>query len=316
MIFETPIPLLISGLAIFLLGVYLLSRHAEGIAHDSAKQKLKTAAEQPLLALGSGFVATTLVQSSSLVSSLAVILSGSKLITIRSGILIFMGANIGTTILDQFIASPLLSWGPYILLFGVLSYAVSYRHKTYRFAALIIITIGMIFLGISLMSSAFSSAWELESQARIADLASNPWAVFLSGIIITAIIQSSSASTGIALALVISGVVPAAAIIPFFLGADIGTTITENVASLVTKRPGKVVARASFVFSLLVGFIVMGFLPQFTTLMQSISQQADNPARLVANAHIAVNLISVLLALPFIKYLQQFGEALVVKPKS
>ena len=315
MLFDSPFPLLISGLAIFLLGVYLLSKHAEALARDSVRDRLQNITGRPLVALGSGLLTTAIVQSSSLISSLAVVLTGSKLITIRSGILIFLGANIGTTILDQFIASPALGWGPYILLIGVVLFIISYQRSAVRFASLVTITIGMIFLGIFLMSHAFSSAWDLSFQLQIIELIKNPWLVFLSGIVITAIIQSSSASTGIALALVISGVVPAVALIPFFLGADIGTTITENIASLLTKRPGKVVARASFVFSLLVGLIVMSLLPQFTTFMQLITPETANPGRLLANAHILINVASVLLALPFIDYLEKLGSTLVPKSK-
>ena len=315
MLFDSPFPLLISGLAIFLLGVYLLSKHAEALARDSVRDRLQNITGRPLVALGSGLLTTAIVQSSSLISSLAVVLSGSKLITIRSGILIFLGANIGTTILDQFIASPALGWGPYILLIGVILFIISYQRSAVRFASLVTITIGMIFLGIFLMSHAFSSAWDLSFQLQVIELIKNPWLVFLAGIIITAVIQSSSASTGITLALVISGVVPAIALIPFFLGADIGTTITENIASLLTKRPGKVVARASFVFSLIVGLIVMALLPQFTSFMQAITPETANPARLLANAHILVNVVSVLLALPFIGYLEKLGSALVPNSK-
>ncbi|MEZ4210140.1 MAG: Na/Pi symporter [Patescibacteria group bacterium] len=315
MLFDSPLPILISGLAIFLLGVYLLSRHAEALAKDHVRERLQNITGRPLVALGSGLLTTAIVQSSSLISSLAVILTGSKLITIRSGILIFLGANIGTTILDQFIASPALGWGPYILFIGVILFLFSQQRHALRFASLVTITVGMIFLGIFLMSHAFSSAWDLSFQLQIVDLIQNPWSVFLAGIIITAVIQSSSASTGIALALVISGVVPAISLIPFFLGADIGTTITENIASLLTKRPGKVVARASFVFSLIVGLIIMSTLPQFTSFMLAITPETANPARLLANAHILVNVGSVLLALPFISQLEKLGSALVPKSK-
>src|SRR4030042_2001614 len=124
-----PFAALIVGLAIFL-GVFCrFSRRAASLASDRVKIQLQRWSNRPWQALLTGFFSTVIVQSSSLVSSLAVALSGSKLITIRGGILLFLGANVGTTVLDQVIASPLLGLGPWIVLAGAILYLFNWYHS-------------------------------------------------------------------------------------------------------------------------------------------------------------------------------------------
>lgn len=308
-----PFAVLILGLALSLSGVYLFSRHAARLASDEVKTQLRRWSNRTWPALLTGFFSTVIVQSSSLVSSLAVALSGSKLITIRGGILLFLGANVGTTVLDQVIASPLLGLGPWIVLAGAILYLFNWRHS--RLAGTVLFTVGLIFWGIALMSGAFAAESGVLSHQYIVQLAQRPWLMFGFGIGLTALIQSSSASTGIALAAVLAGVLPAAQVIPFFLGADIGTTVTENMASLMTKRPGKVVARASFAFSLIVGLVIMGMLGWFTNLIDWLTPDSANPARLAANAHIIVNAAAALLALPFLKQIEGLASRLVPRAR-
>jgi len=305
----TPFTTLAIGLILFLGGIYLFSRYAVRLASDEAKIQLRRWSNHTWPALLTGFFSTVLVQSSSLVSSLAVMLSGNKLITIRGGILLFLGANVGTTILDQLIVSPLLSFGPWIILIGIILYLLNWRHS--RLASTVLFTIGLIFWGVALMSGALSGDGQLWGFEYLGYLTAHPWAMFGSGILLTALIQSSSASTGIMLAMVISGVVAPVAVIPFFLGADIGTTITENLASLMTGWPGKAVARASSLFSLVVGLIIMSQLNFFVGLIELVTPDYALPARLVANAHFGFNLLATLVALPFVSLLSRVARYLV-----
>ena len=305
----TPFATLALGLALLLGGIYLFSRHAAHLASDEARAQLRRWSNHTWPALLTGFFGTVLVQSSSLVSSLAVVLSGNKLITIRGGILLFLGANVGTTVLDQLIASPLLEFGPWIVLTGVILYLLDWRHS--RLAGTVLFTVGLIFWGIALMSGALLGGGQIWGLEYLSYLVAHPWAMFGFGILFTALIHSSSASTGIMLALVISGVVTPIAVIPFFLGADIGTTVTENLASLMTGWPGKVVARTSSLFSLVVGLIIMSQLNFFVGLVELVTPDYALPARLVANAHLGFNLLATLVALPFIGPLSRVARYLV-----
>lgn len=304
-----PFTTLALGLVLFLGGIYLFSRHAAHLASDRAKIQLRRWSNRTWPALLTGFFGTVLVQSSSLVSSLAVVLSGNKLITIRGGILLFLGANVGTTVLDQLIASPLLGLGPWIILAGAILYLLNWRHS--RLVGTVLFTVGLIFWGIALMSSALSGEEQIWGLEYLSYLMAHPWAMFSFGILLTALIHSSSASTGIMLALVISGVAEPMAVIPFFLGADIGTTVTENLASLMTGWPGKAVARASSLFSLVVGLIIMSRLDFFIGLIEFVTPDYALPARLVANAHLGFNLLATLVALPFVHQLSRAAHYLV-----
>lgn len=306
---------LVLGLALFLGGIYLFARYTARLASDDIKAQVRQWSNRTWPAILTGFVSTVITQSSSLISSLAVVSAGARLLTIRGGILIFFGADIGTTILDQLIASPLLTWGPWIILSGVIFYLFNHRYS--RLASIVLLAIGLIFWGINLMSGALSGQEQILGLQYLDYFVTHPWVMFGFGILLTALIQSSSASTGIMLALVISGTLPPEAVIPFFLGADIGTTITENIASLATNWRGKSVARFSFVFSLIKGLIIMSSLSFFISLAYLITPDASAPAHLVANAHISFNVLAVLIALPFIKQLEKFAVYLApVVPKN
>lgn len=305
----TPFAILALGLILFLSGIYLFSRYATRLASDEARAQLRRWSNHTWPALLTGFFSTVLVQSSSLVSSLAVVLSGNKLITIRGGILLFLGANVGTTVLDQLIASPLLEFGPWIVLSGAILYLLNWRRS--RLAGTVLFTIGLIFWGIALISGALSGGEQIWGLEYLNYLVAHPWAMFGFGILLTILVQSSSVSTGIMLALVISGVVTPLAVIPFFLGADIGTTVTENLASLMTGWPGKVVARASSLFSLAVGLIIMSQLNFFVGLIELVTPDYALPARLVANAHLGFNLLATLIVLPFVSSLSRVAHYLV-----
>lgn len=309
----SPLMTLILGLALFLSGIYLFSRYAAHLASDEVRTQLRRWSRRTWPALITGFVSTVIVQSSSLVSSLAVVSASARLITVRGGILLFFGANVGTTILDQLIASPLLTWGPWIILTGAVLYLINYKYS--RLAGTVLFAIGLIFWGISLMSGALSGQEQILGLQYLDYFVAHPWAMFGFGILLTALIQSSSASTGIMLALVISGMLPPEVVISFFLGADIGTTVTENLASLVTGWRGKAVARISFLFSLVAGLIIMSQLHWFIGLVHLITPAGSAPVRLVANAHIGFNILAVLVALPFIKQLEQLAVRLVPRAR-
>jgi len=309
-----PFATLVLGLVLLLGGIYLFSRYAAHLASDEARAQLRRWSNRTWPALLTGFFSTVLIQSSSLVSSLAVVLSGNKLITIRGGILLFLGANVGTTVLDQLIASPLLEFGPWIVLAGVILYLLNWRRS--RLAGTVLFTVGLIFWGIALMSGALLGEEQVWGLEYLSYLTTHPWAMFGFGILFTALIHSSSASTGIMLALVISGVVAPIAVIPFFLGADIGTTVTENLASLMTGWPGKAVARASSLFSLVVGLIIMSQLNFFVGLIDLITPDYASPARLVANAHLGFNFLAILVALPFVHQFSHIACYLVKGSKA
>lgn len=312
----SPITSFLIGLAIFLVGIYLVARYIGKIIGPDLKKYLQSLGSRTWLSVMTGIASTAIVQSSSVISSLAVALAGAGVISVVTGIAIFMGADIGTTITAQLIAFPILHYGPWVASMGMVIWLLGESGEGNRYLKIFgasFFSIGLIFTGLYLMSGAFSNLSESNIAVDYLVKATQyPWLIFLLGIALTSIMQSSSAAIGIILSLVISGVLEPLSVVPFVLGTNVGTTVTENIASLVTPYKGKVVARASFLFDAISAVVVMLLLPYFLELVDLITPASASAARFVANAHTIFNVIAVLVFFPLIRWLAKAGRYLVI----
>lgn len=310
----SPLISFLSGLFLFLIGIYLVAAYSRKIIGPELKKQLKRLGDKIWFPLSAGILSTALLQSSSLVSSITVGLAGAGIVSVVSGIVIVMGADIGTTVTAQLIAFPILKYGPWVAAAGIALWILG-RSKYWKIFGASLFSFGLIFSGLFLMKEAFSFMSESSTILNfVVQISQSSWLFFLAGIILTAVMQSSSATVGIVMALVIGGILEPILVVPFVLGTKVGTTITENLASLVTPYEGKVVARASFLVSLLSAMLAMLLLPYFLVLVNWITPNFSSGARFVANSHTLFNILSLLVFLPLVRYLPKLAVYLVKRP--
>ena len=197
---------LLGGLALFLYGMQMMSTNLEAAAGNKMKQILERLTSNRFLGVLVGAVITALIQSSSATTVMVVGFVNSGLMTLNQAVWVIMGANIGTTITGQLIALDVGALAPLIAFVGV-AILVFVKNKKIQHIAGIVAGIGVLFIGMDMMSSAMSPLREEPQFVEMMTKFSNPLLGILVGAGFTALIQSSSASVGILQALAMSGVI-------------------------------------------------------------------------------------------------------------
>jgi phosphate:Na+ symporter len=186
-----------------------------------------------------GTAVTAIIQSSSATSVMVVSFVNAGLMTLKQAIGVIMGANIGTTVTAWLIAIDLGEWALPAIGLGFILIMLA-KNKTYRHIGQTILGFGLLFLGLGIMSNAFSV---VKQNPKLADLflslEGSHIASLLVGILVTMIIQSSSATTGLVIALGTQGLLSFDAALPIILGANIGTCVTAILASIGSSRTAK-----------------------------------------------------------------------------
>lgn len=295
------------GLGLFLAGIFLFARHAEKILGSDVKEMLKRAEGHKWFYLFLGIGVTAIVQSSSVVSSIVVGLVGSGIVSVFSGIIILAGSSIGSTITAQIISMPIITYGPLLIAIGLVLWTFGLSGKYIKILGIGSFSLGLLFVGLVLMTGAFAGIEETSWLAQqISCFAESLWPMFLIGLLVTIVLQSSSVSVGISMAMVASGLITPLAAIPFVLGATTGTNITVNLASLITSRPGKIMARGFFVYRLAAALLAMLLIGPFSFLVGLVTADPAT-ARFVANAYTLFNVMAAIPLLFLVKHIAKVG---------
>lgn len=301
--------LMLGGLSIFLYGMELMSANLRKIAGDGLKIILQKVTERRIYGIAIGAVVTAIIQSSSATTSILVSFVQSHLMAFERTIPIIMGANIGTTVTAQIVAFKITQWSLPIIFVGFLFLTLSRRTRTKNFGN-VVMGLGMLFLGLAIMSAAMKS---LRSSEFFLDLMQNLENVALGilvGAIFTALIQSSSATLGIMIGMATQGLVTIEAALPLIMGANLGTCVTAVLASLKSSREAKRVALAHIFFNV-GGVLLFAFwVPQFIKLVQYLTPTESIP-RLIANAQTYFNIVATVVWFPFIKQLEWASKKLI-----
>lgn len=280
--------LLLAGLSLFLFGIVQMSSGLEKAAGSRLREIFEKITNSPWKGLFLGTLITSIVQSSSAVTVLTVGFVNAGLLTLEGSLGIIFGANIGTTITAQLVAFKLTHIAPYFLFFGFLLLFFGKR-KYIRHIGEAIFGFGVLFLGLYLMEGSLSNLKNLPVfQSLMISLSKYPILGILTGAIITAIIQSSSVTTSIVVALAGKDAIPLSSAIPLILGANIGTCITALLASINTRLSARRTAVAHLFFNVVGVILLFPFLSFFTKL---ISLTSSDTARQVANAHTIFNVL-------------------------
>lgn len=284
------------GLALFLYGLSLLSSSMQRAAGSRVKNLLKRFTSSPIKGVFVGFATTGIVQSSSITTVTVVSLINSGIMTLRQSVGVIFGAEIGTTVTAQMIAFPVGKFGLPIIAVGTLLYFLEKRNNGY--VGQILFGFGLLFLGMETMKSGVAPLRESEFfLGMLVKFGAIPVLGVLASALFTAVIQSSSASTAIIIAMSQEGVISLNSAIPLIMGANMGTCITALLASYGATKSAKRAAFIHFMFNSLGVLLFLPFISFFTGLVSMTS--VDLP-RQIANAHTIFNVTNTLVFLPLI----------------
>ena len=301
---------LLGGLALFLYGMQMMSTNLEAAAGSRMKQILERLTANRFLGVFVGAGITAIIQSSSATTVMVVGFVNSHLMTLKQAVWIIMGANIGTTVTGQLIALDIGAIAPLIAFAGV-ALILFVKQKKVQFAGGIIAGLGILFLGMGMMSAAMIPLRDSQHFVNLMTKFSNPFLGILAGAAFTAIIQSSSASVGILQALAVSGLIGLDSAVFVLFGQNIGTCITAVLASIGANRDAKRTTLIHLIFNVIgtTVFTLICLVSPFTQWMASFTP--DNPAAQIANVHTLFNIVTTLLLLPFGTQLARISEKLL-----
>ena len=304
---------LLGGLALFLYGMQMMSNGLEAAAGNKMKQILEKLTANRFLGVLVGAGITAVIQSSSATTVMVVGFVNSGMMTLQQAVWIIMGANIGTTITGQLIALDVGAIAPLLAFLGVALVVFIKKQKVHHYG-LILAGLGILFVGMDMMSAAMMPLRESEAFISLMTKFSNPFLGILAGAVFTAIIQSSSASVGILQALASSGLIGLGNAVYVLFGQNIGTCITAILASIGTNRNAKRTTIIHLMFNI-IGTIIFTvcILTPLTDLIESLTP--DNVAAQIANMHTLFNIVTTLLLLPFGTYLAKLARKILPEKK-
>jgi len=303
-----------AGVAILLFGMIMLEEGFNAFVEGPLQRLLARVTNKLYKSLGLGFIVTALLQSSSLISVITISFLSAGLIELHAGIGIIFGANLGTTatawlvsifglkIKVSALAMPMLAFG---ILF------VFQKPKNLKGVGYVLAGLGFFFLGIHFMKQGFDI---YQDSINLADYAMPGfWGLIVYtfiGILITLVLQSSSAAMALILTALAVGQINYDNSLALAIGANIGTTITAILGSLSANVSGKRLAGAHLIFNMVTGIIALVFIVQLGQFVNYISDSAgiasDNYPFKLSIFHTVFNLVGVLVMLPFIRLLVKF----------
>ena len=288
---------LLGGLALFLYGMQMMSSGLEAAAGNRMKTILEKLTSNPFLGVVVGAVITAVVQSSSATTVMVVGFVSAGMMTLPQAVWIIMGANVGTTITSQLIALDVGAMAPLFAFVGVVM-VVFFKKPQVRHYGGILAGMGVLFLGMNMMSNAMVPLRDMPAFANLLSSFSNPLLGIAAGAGFTAIIQSSSASVGILQALAVSGVIGLDSAVYVLFGQNIGTCITAVLASIGTSRNAKRATVIHLLFNI-IGTVIFTVLCMATPLVPFVQSLVASPSAQIANMHTLFNIVTTLLLLPF-----------------
>ena len=295
---------LIGGLGLFLYGMTLMSDSLEKAAGAKLRGILELFTKNRYVGIIVGVVFTAIIQSSSAATVMVVSFVNAGLMTLYQAIGVIYGANIGTTVTSQLVSFNLSQYAPVFIMAGVLMLMI-FKNPTVKKAGEVVIGFGILFLGISTMSSSMGALKELPAIQNLFMSLDNRFFALLLGLVITAIVQSSSVTVSIVLLLAQQGLLPLKICFFIILGCNIGACMSAMLASLSGKKNAKRAALIHLLFNI-IGSIIMAVIlligsNWIEALIMHIS--GGNLGRCVANTHTIFKVFQVIILMPFMSWI-------------
>ena len=293
---------LMGGLGMFLYGMKLMSDALEKAAGAKMRSILEFFTKTPLRGILVGTFFTAVIQSSSASTVMVVSFVNSGLMNLYQAAGVIMGANIGTTVTSQLISLNLSALAPAIVMAGVVMVMFCKKTKIQR-AGEVLLGFGILFMGLSGMSDSMSVLRESPQVVEIMSSLTSHFLAVMVGLVVTTVLQSSSATVGIVLLLAQQGLLDIRICYFIIFGCNIGSCVSALLAAINGKKIAKRAALIHLFFNIIgtgIMYVVFSFaLEPITGFISMISH--GNIAREVANAHTLIKLVEVLLLFPFIK---------------
>ena len=303
---------LIGGLGLFLYGMTLMSDSLEKAAGAKLRGILELFTKNRYVGIIVGIVFTAIIQSSSAATVMVVSFVNAGLMTLYQAIGVIYGANIGTTVTSQLVSFNLSQYAPVFIMVGVLMLMI-FKNPTVKKAGEVVIGFGILFLGISTMSSSMGALKELPAIQNLFMSLDNRFFALLLGLVITAIVQSSSVTVSIVLLLAQQGLLPLKICFFIILGCNIGACMSAMLASLSGKKNAKRAALIHLLFNI-IGSIIMAVIlligsDWIEALIMHIS--GGNLGRCVANTHTIFKVFQVIILMPFMSWIVKLTYLIV-----
>lgn len=312
---------LLGGLAVFLYGMEQMAEALKKVAGDSMKQILARLTNSRIMGLITGAFVTAIIQSSSVTTVMLVGFVTAGLMSLSQAIGVILGADIGTTITAQIVAFKVTKYALLLVAVGFGLIFLGKRDHLRQYGHLIM-GLGLIFFGMGIMSDGMYPLRSYQPFIALMQNVSNPVIGIMVATLFTALVQSSSATMGVVIAMALQGLITLEAGIALALGANIGTCATAGLAAIGKPREAVRVAVAHVTFKVVGVLIIVPFIPYFAELVREISpaaavgltgmdRLAAETPRQIANAHTIFNVGIATLFLPMAGLFARFCEWVV-----
>ena len=289
------------GLGLFLFGMRVMSDSIEKVAGAKLRRILEIFTTNRFSGMIVGIIFTGIIQSSSACTAMVVSFVNAGLMNLYQAAGVIFGANIGTTVTSQLVSFNLSAYAPVILLVGVLAAMFCKIDKVKKFAD-IIIGFGVLFLGLSTMSSSMAGMREIPEIVNLMASLKTPFVATLVGLLLTTIIQSSSVTVSIVLLLANQDLLSLRISLYIILGCNIGACTTALLASMAGKKDAKRAALIHFWFNVIgTALLYIILFAAEEPVMKMIWAVSSDKGRFVANAHTIIKIFQVIVLFPFSK---------------
>lgn len=288
----------IGGLGLFLYGMTVMGDGLQKVAGERLKKLIEVLTNNRILGVIVGALVTMIIQSSSGTTVMVIGFVNAGLMSLPQAAGVIMGANIGTTVTAQLIAFKLTDYAPVAVAIGVAIWMIASKKK-WKNIGEVLIGFGILFIGMDMMGDGLKPLADSPVfESMIIGLKDNPILGMLVGLLLTTVVQSSSASIGLLQALAGQGAIGIDIAFPILFGENIGTTTTGLISSLGANKTAKRAAIIHFLFNL-IGTLIFMFILKVPIERLVTYLSPGNIPRQIANAHTFFNIINVLIQLPF-----------------
>lgn len=298
-----------TAIILFIFGLENFSREIERVSGEHFRKSLSNATKLPLVGVLIGALVTAVIQSSSATSVITISLVNAGVLSFKHSVGIIFGSNVGTTITAQLVAFKLTSFAPFLIIIGFFLSIIRSRMAIFGKT---IFYFGFVFFSLNLIASSLEPLQTNEALMKVLSQPQNPIYAILLGCVFTAIVQSSSVTTGLAIVFTMQGLLSLENAVPIIMGANIGTTATAFIAVFNMDIAAKKAALSHFLFN--IGGVLI-FMPLLIVFGHRLSTIEMEPAIALANIHLVFNLATSLIFTLFINPFTRFIDFILGEGK-